>query len=108
MSEDSCHNTSASSVYITAWQGIAKPAKVTELRMFIDRNGKRLRAVTSLPGSWARYGCMVKFPYRHSMYFITYARVGIVPFDKALIMSWRGCSQTGLCDCQVCRDRDDL
>ena len=31
MSEDCCHNTSASNVYIAAWQEIVKPAKVTEL-----------------------------------------------------------------------------
>ena len=33
-SEDCCHNTSASNVYIAAWQEIVKLAKVTELRGF--------------------------------------------------------------------------
>ena len=34
MSEDCCHNTSVSNVYVAAWQEIVKPAKVIELRMF--------------------------------------------------------------------------
>ena len=40
MSEDCCHDTSASvsNVYIAAWQEIVKPAKVIELRMFTVRS----------------------------------------------------------------------
>ena len=34
MSEDCCHYTSVSNVYVAAWQEIVKPAKVIELRMF--------------------------------------------------------------------------
>ena len=34
MSEDCCHDTSVSNVYVTAWQEIVKLAKVIELRMF--------------------------------------------------------------------------
>ena len=34
MSEDCCHDTSVSNVYIAAWQEIVKLAKEIELRMF--------------------------------------------------------------------------
>ena len=77
MSENCCHDTSVSNVYIAAWQEIVKPAKVIELSYVCFT----VRSITRYVGTERsdRPGFMHKHVSRHSSH--------ICSSDKLLAIS---------------------